>query len=210
MAMTPQQLKAQSIARAVAPPGVVLERGEAVPKLIGRHEDFLLVSGLGGVAHDVGAVAGDSAHVFALGGAMGAPCMVGLGIALAQPSKQVLVVTGDGDLLMNIGALATIAVMNPPNLAIVCVDNGHYGETGWQKSHTSLGVDLEKMAAGAGIKRTMTVAEEVDLPRGARFIREGNSTGFVLLRVKPTEPPPFKRNFDAAFCRTRFRRALLT
>jgi phosphonopyruvate decarboxylase len=140
--------------------------------------------------------------------AMGAPCMVGLGIALAQPSKQVLVVTGDGDLLMNIGALATIAVMNPPNLAIVCVDNGHYGETGWQKSHTSLGVDLEKMAAGAGIKRTMTITQDADLERGARFIREGNSTSFVVLRVKPTEPPPFKRNFDAAFCRTRFRRAL--
>src|SRR4029079_11987662 len=196
MAMPPQQLKAQSIARAVAPPGVVLERGEAVPKLIGRHEDFLLVSGLGGVAHDVGAVAGDSAHVFALGGAMGAPCMVGLGIALAQPSKQVLVVTGDGDLLMNIGALATIAVMNPPNLAIVCVDNGHYGETGWQKSHTSLGVDLEKIAAGAGIKRTLTIEKEAEIAGGARLIREGNGASFVVLRVKPTEPPAYNRDLD--------------
>ena len=138
---------------------------------------------------------------------MGAACMIGLGLALAQPKKQVLVVTGDGDLLMNVSALATIAVMNPPNLAIVCVDNGHYGETGWQKSHTSLGVDLEKIAIGCGIKRTMTVAQEPDLDHGSRFIREGNSAGFVLLRVKPTEPPPFKRNFDAAFCRDRFRRA---
>ena len=186
----------------------MLDRGEAVPKLIGRHEDFLIVSGLGGVAHDVGSVAGDRAHVFALSGAMGAPCMIGLGLALAQPGKQVLVVTGDGDLLMNVSALATIAVMNPPNLAIVCVDNGHYGETGWQKSHTSLGVDLEKIAIGCGIKRTMTVTEEVDLASGARFIREGNSAGFVLLRVKPTEPPHFKRNLDASFCRDRFRRVL--
>ncbi len=146
--------------------------------------------------------------MFSLGGAMGAACMIGLGLALAQPKKQILVVTGDGDLLMNVGALATIAVMNPPNLAIVCVDNGHYGETGWQKSHTSLGVDLEKMAIGAGIKRTMTASQEVDLERAARFIREGNSAGFVLLRVKPTEPPHFKRNFDAAFCRDRFRQTL--
>jgi phosphonopyruvate decarboxylase len=206
--MTPQQLKARKVAQAVAPPGVVLDRGEAVPKLMGRHEDFLVVSGLGGTAHDVGSVTGDSAHVFPLAGAMGAACMVGLGLALAQPDKPVLVITGDGDLLMNVGALATIAVMNPPNLAIVCVDNGHYGETGWQKSHTSLGVDLEKMAIGAGIKRTMTVAEEADLARGSRFIREGNGTAFVLLRVKPTEPPHFQRNFDAAFCRSRFRRAL--
>jgi phosphonopyruvate decarboxylase len=208
MAITPQELKARKVALLKPLPGVVLERGEAVPKLIGRHEDFLVVTGLGGTAHDVGSVTGDKAHVFSLSGAMGAACMIGLGLALAQPKKQVLVVTGDGELLMNIGALATISVMNPPNLAIVCVDNGHYGETGWQKSHTSLGIDLEKIAAGAGIKRTMTVAQESDLPTGSRFIREGNSTGFVLLRVKPTEPPQFKRNFDAAFCRDRFKRAL--
>ena len=208
MTMTPQELKAQKVALLKAMPGIVLERGDAVRQLIGRHEDFLVVTGLGGTASDVGSVTGDKAHVFSLGGAMGAACMVGLGIALAQPKKQVLVVTGDGELLMNVGALATISVMNPSNLAIVCVDNGHYGETGWQKSHTSLGVDLEKMAIGAGIKRTMTVAQAADLDRGSRFIREGNSSGFVLLRVKPTEPPHFKRNFDAAFCRDRFRKAL--
>src|SRR5262245_50053285 len=206
---TPQELRAQKAALAQALPGVVLDRGEAMPKLIGRHEDFLIVTGLGGSAHDVGAVTGDSGHVFSLGGAMGAPCMIGLGLALAQPKKQILVVTGDGDLLMNVGSLATIAVMNPPNLAIICVDNGHYGETGWQKSHTSLGVDLEKIAAGSGIKRTMTCTQEADLERGARFIREGNSAGFVLLRVLPTEPPHFQRNFDASFCRNRFRAALL-
>jgi thiamine pyrophosphate-dependent acetolactate synthase large subunit-like protein len=193
---------------AAATPGFVLERSEAVPKLIGRHEDFLLIAGLGGSARDVGAVTGDAAHVYSLGGAMGAPCMMGLGLALARPDKRVLVVTGDGDLLMNVGALATIAVIDPPNLAIVCVDNGHYGETGWQKSHTSLGVDLEKMAVGAGIKRTRTVAVEADVADGARLLREGNGTSFVNLRVRPTEPAEFKRNFDASFSRDRFRAAL--
>src|SRR5438874_5132842 len=199
--------KGKSLSRAVAP-DFVLERSEAVPALIGRHEDFLIVAGLGGTACDVGAVTGDAPHVYSLGGAMGAACMMGLGLALARPDKKVLVVTGDGELLMNVGALATISVMNPPNLAIVCVDNGHYGETGWQKSHTSLGVDLEKIAIGAGIKRTMTINQESELAAGARFIREGNGTGFVLLRVKPTEPPVSARNFDAAFCRDRFRMAL--
>jgi len=193
---------------AAAAPGFVLERSEAVPALIGRHEDFLFISGLGGSARDVGAVAGDGAHVYSLGGAMGAACMMGLGLALARPDKRVLVVTGDGELLMNVGALATIAVINPPNLAILCVDNGHYGETGWQKSHTSLGVDLEKIAIGSGIKRTMTITQDSELAAGSRFIRAGNSTGFVLLRVLPTEPPVSKRNFDAAFCRDRFRTAL--
>src|SRR4051795_7245855 len=160
--------------------GFVLERGEAVPALIGRHEDFLIIAGLGGTACDVGAVTGDSAHVYSLAGAMGAACMIGLGLALARPDRRVLVVTGDGELLMNLGALATIAVMNPANLAIVCVDNGHYGETGYQKSHTSLGVDLEKIAIGSGIKRTMTVNQDSEIAAGSRFIREGNSTGFLL------------------------------
>jgi thiamine pyrophosphate-dependent acetolactate synthase large subunit-like protein len=203
--MSPQNVSALA---AAAAPGFVLERSEAVPALIGRHEDFLFVSGLGGSARDVGAVTGDSAHVYSLGGAMGAACMIGLGLALARPDRRVLVVTGDGELLMNIGALATIAVINPPNLAILCVDNGHYGETGWQKSHTSLGVDLEKMAIGAGIKRTRTVAIAADIADGARLLREGNGTSFVNLRVKPTEPAEFKRNFDASLGRDRFRAAL--
>jgi thiamine pyrophosphate-dependent acetolactate synthase large subunit-like protein len=128
---------------------------------------------------------------------------------LAAPGKRVLVATGDGELLMNVGALATIAVLNPPNLAIVCVDNGHYGETGYQKSHTSLGVDLEKIAAGSGIRRTRTVSSESDLADGTRLLREGNGTAFVVLRVKPDDPPPYKRNLDPAACRIRFRSAPL-
>lgn len=187
-----------------------LDRSQAVPALIGRHEDFLIIAGLGGTARDVGAVTGDADLVFSMAGAMGGTCMIGFGLALARPDKKVLVVTGDGDLLMNIGSLATIAITNPPNLSILCVDNGHYGETGWQKSHTSLGVDLEKMAIGAGIKLTRTVATEADLADGARMLREGNATSFVVVRVKPTEPPEFKRNFDPIYARDRFRRALLT
>jgi hypothetical protein len=122
---------------AAAAPGFVLERSAAVPALIGRHQDFLFIAGLGGTACDVGAVTGDGAHVYSLGGAMGAACMMGLGLALARPDKRVLVVTGDGELLMNLGALAAIAVIDPPNLAILCVDNGHYGETGWRPTRIS-------------------------------------------------------------------------
>ena len=120
-----------------------------------------------------------------------------------------LVATGDGELLMNLGALATIAVLNPANLTILCVDNGHYGETGYQKSHTSLGVDLEKIAAGSGLKRTRTLAREADLAEGGRMLREGNGTAFIVLKVKPDDPPPYKRDMDPASCRVRFRGALL-
>ena len=100
--MAPRSLTMQP----TAAPGFVLERSKAVPALIGRHEDFLIITGLGGTACDVGAVTGDAAHVYSLGGAMGAAAMIGLGLALARRDKRVLVVTGDGELLMNVGALA--------------------------------------------------------------------------------------------------------
>jgi thiamine pyrophosphate-dependent acetolactate synthase large subunit-like protein len=187
----------------------ILDRCDAVRALIGRHEDFLIVSGLAGTSRDVAALTQDGAHTYTMAGAMGGACMIGLGLALARPDKRVLVVTGDGELLMNIGALSTIAVLNPANLAIICVDNGHYGETGYQKSHTSLGVDLEKIAVGSGFKATRTISAEEEVAHGARLLRQGNGTAFVVLRVKPTDPPAFKRNMDPSACRNRFRGALL-
>jgi thiamine pyrophosphate-dependent acetolactate synthase large subunit-like protein len=186
-----------------------LDRRQAVPALVGRHEDFLIVAGLAGTARDIAAMTEDGAHVYAMAGAMGAATMTGFGLALAQPERRVLVVTGDGELLMNVGALATIAVEDPPNLSILCVDNGHYGETGYQKSHTSLGVDLEKMAIGAGIKATRSVTREDQIADASKFIRETNGTAFVCMRVKATNPPSYRRLLDPAACRNRFRAALL-
>ena len=142
----------------------MLDRREAVPALIGNHKDFLLVAGLAGTAKDLASLTQDGPNYFGLAGAMGAAVSIGLGLALAQPDKRVLVAAGDGELLMNVGALATVGILNPPNLSILCVDNGHYGETGYQKSHTSLGVDLEQMAIGAGIKSTCTIDEPTASP----------------------------------------------
>ena len=190
------------------PPEFLLDRNEAIPQLVGRHEDFLIVAGLAGTARDLTFLSRDAPHVFALAGAMGAATSMGLGLALARPERRVLVVTGDGELLMNVGTLATVAVMNPPNLAIVCVDNGRYGETGWQRSHTSLGVDLEQMAIGAGIRTTRLVTRPEQIPEASRLVREGNGASFVLMRVKPTESPPHKRDLDPATERIRFRAAL--
>jgi len=195
-------------AAAAAAPKFVLDRRTAVPALIGRHEDFLFVTGLAGTSRDLASLTKDGPHIYTMGGAMGGAAMMGLGLALARPDKRVMVVTGDGELLMNVGSLATIGVMNPPNLAILCVDNGHYGETGYQKSHTSLGVDLERIAAGSGIKATRAIESESELAAGARFLREANSTAFVLLRVAPTEPPTYRRDLDAAHCRNRFKAAI--
>src|ERR1700704_3909723 len=91
-------------------PAFLLDRIKAVPALIGRHQDFLIVTGLAGTSRDVAALTDDGAHTYSMAGAMGGACMIGLGLALARHDARVLVVTGDGELLMNVGALATIAV----------------------------------------------------------------------------------------------------
>ncbi len=190
-------------------PNYLLDRKDAVPKLVGNHEELLIVSGLAGTSKDIAAITDDGSNAFTMAGAMGASTMIGLGLALSRPDRHVLVVTGDGELLMNVGALATISVMAPTNLGILCVDNGHYGETGYQKSHTSCGVDLEKMAIGAGFNVTSTIEHEADLEQGARMLRQSNGPSFVVVRVKPDPPPAFKRLLDPSAARVRFRTALL-
>ncbi len=190
-------------------PKFEMDRAKAVPALIGKHEDFLIVSGLAGTSKDMASLTGDAANLFTMAGAMGAAAAMGLGLALAQPDRRVLVITGDGELLMNVGTLATIAVLNPANLSILCVDNGHYGETGYQKSHTSFGVDLERIAIGAGFKMSCTIEREDQLARGAAMLRRSNGACFVLLRVSPEEPPAIKRLLEPAAARVRFRTALL-
>ncbi len=185
-----------------------LDRNHAVPALIGTPDDFLMVAGLAGTAYELAAITDDGDNLYALGGAMGAALSMGLGLALSQPKRRVLVATGDGELLMNVGALATISVMQPANLSILCVDNGHYGETGFQRSHTSLGVDLEQMAIGAGIGSTMTIESEDQLPAGARMLRESNGPCFVLLKVSTADPRKDKLSLDAGANRVRFRHAI--
>ncbi len=113
--------------------------------LLDGRGDLLLVTGLGSTTYDAAAVADDDRN-FYLWGAMGAAAMVGLGLALARPDRRVLVVTGDGEMLMGLGALATIGVQRPPNLAIVVFDNARYAETGMQPSHTDFGVSLTGVA----------------------------------------------------------------
>ena len=188
-----------------AGPRYTLDRITAFPAIVGDHKDFLCIGGLAGTAKDLASLTNDGANYYGLAGAMGAAVSIGLGLALARPDRKVLVATGDGELLMNIGALATVSVLNPPNLRILCVDNGHYGETGYQKSHTCLGVDLEQMAIGAGIKSTCSIEKEADIAKGAKMLRESNGACFVLLRVKPTDGPKVKRLMDPDASRVRFR-----
>jgi thiamine pyrophosphate-dependent acetolactate synthase large subunit-like protein len=190
-------------------PAPVLNRQQAVPALIPNPTDFLVVGGLAGAAQELCALTNDGPNVYGLGGAMGAATMMGLGLALAQPKRRVLTITGDGELLMSLGSLATIAVLCPQNLRIVCVDNGHYGETGNQDSHTGIGVQLDKIAAGAGIPAVFTINTEADIPEGRRLLNAESGLCFILLRVKDGPALKAKRSLDPAFTRQRFRQALL-
>ena len=188
----------------------VLERRHAVSSLIGDPGDTLFISGLAGSKDDVLSVVGaDSTAAFTLSGAMGAAVAMGLGLALAQPDRKVVVVTGDGELLMNVGTLASVGVLNPPNLSIICVDNEHYGETGWQESHTGRGVDIAKMAEGGCIPNVRTVTKEAELAEAAQMLSEGNGTSFVLAKVAPTKAASIYRSRDASWHKGKFREALL-
>ncbi|MDP6517632.1 MAG: thiamine pyrophosphate-dependent enzyme [Alphaproteobacteria bacterium] len=187
----------------------VLDRKSAVPALIGDPADFLIIGGLAGTARDIAHLTGDGDNAFLLGGAMGAAVSVGLGLALTQPGRRVLVATGDGELLMGLGALGTVGVMAPANLSILCVDNGHYQETGGQPSHTSLGVDLAAIAQGCGIPNIHGVATSDEIGAAAMALRAANGPVFVLLKVGMAAPPATRRSFDAAARKSAFRQALL-
>ena len=180
-------------------------------------DDALIVSGLGSPTYDVHA-AGDDERNYYLWGAMGGAALVGLGLALAQPDRRVLVITGDGEQLMAIGALATIAVANPANLDIVVLDNERYGETGMQESHTANGIDLAAIAAASGFADTAVVRsdEELDvLIDGARPARASTSNQsseagprLYVLKVDKDSPPRSMPSRDAVFVKNRVRATL--
>ena len=134
-----------------------LDRRALLAPLFPEPDRYLLVAGLAGSARDAAALTAESDNLITLGGAMGGAVSMALGIALAAPADQVAVITGDGELLMNIGALATVASMMPANLSIVCIDNGRHQETGGPPGHTARRTNLAVMADGAGLPSTMTI-----------------------------------------------------
>ena len=135
-----------------------LDRGDLLSQLFPAPDGYLFISGLAGSARDTAALTADGDNLFTMAGTMGAAVSMALGVALSAPDAQVAVITGDGELLMNAGALATVASMEPGNLSIVCIDNGCHGETGGQPGHTARRTDLAKMAEGAGLPSTMTIS----------------------------------------------------
>ncbi|MEK9754312.1 MAG: thiamine pyrophosphate-dependent enzyme [Rhodospirillaceae bacterium] len=184
-----------------------IDRRELLAKLFPDPSDWLFVSGLAGASKDTAQLTGDGPNLYSMAGTMGAAVPMGLGLALAAPDRNVAVVNGDGEMLMGIGAFVTVATAAPANLTLVCIDNAMHGETGGQTGHTSRATDLEAIAKGSGIERTLIIAEPGEITAAAKFITDGRGPRFLLCRVLPTAPSAFKRNMDPAECRVRFRQA---
>jgi thiamine pyrophosphate-dependent acetolactate synthase large subunit-like protein len=194
--MTPHTANAERINRRI----FVQELMDGVPAA-------LVVTGLGSSSYDVFA-AGDRDTNFYLWGGMGGAVPVGLGLAIAQPERSVVVVTGDGEMLMGLGSLASVGVQGPPNLTIVVLDNGHFGETGMQPSHTSLGASLSAIAVGSGITNSRQVDSYDGLPGLVDSINARRQTTFCQVLVEPDEQPRALPPRDGAYVKDRFRASL--
>jgi thiamine pyrophosphate-dependent acetolactate synthase large subunit-like protein len=188
----------------------LLDRRAVVAELLREPGDcpggeLLVVTGLGSTTYDAGA-AGDRPENFYLWGAMGGAAMIGLGVALAQPTRRVLVLTGDGEALMGMGALSTLAASAATNLSMVVMDNGQFAETGHQSSHTALGTDLAAVAAACGWKSTMTLTTMAEV--AALRMRLRHEVLFAVIKISPADVPRFLPPRDAAHLSVRFRQAL--
>jgi len=185
-----------------------LHRREVVKALLKDRSGLLVVAGLGSSAWDC-AAAGDHPLTFPLWGAMGSACMIGLGLALAQPKRRVLVITGDGEMLMGLGSLATIGAQRPGNLAIVVLDNERYGETGMQATHTASGVDLAAVARACGLRNASTLTDPGEIAALRAAIHGTPGPNFATVKVVAEKIPIILPPRDGGLLKARFRRALL-
>jgi thiamine pyrophosphate-dependent acetolactate synthase large subunit-like protein len=186
---------------------LMLDRREFVRRLLADRGDLLVVSGLGSATYDV-ASCGDDPRNFYLWGAMGGTAMIGLGLALARPDRRVAVLTGDGDMLMGIGSLATIGVKQPGNLAIVVLDNAHYGETGMQASHTQAGVDLVGVALACRFSLARVVSRMEEAADVRALLHRCEGPIFVNARIGSEDVPRILPIRDGHVLKQRFIAAL--
>ena len=186
----------------------LLNRRDALRALLCEREKMIVVAGLGSSAYDL-ASCGNEPLDFPLWGAMGGTAMVGLGIALAQPEYMVVVVTGDGEMLMGLGSLATIAAQRPSNLRIVVMDNERFGETGQQQTHTAMGTDLAAVAAGCGFPHVRIIRQTSELEALRADLHGLDDLLLAVVKVSPEDLPRILPPRDGAYLTHRLRSALL-
>lgn len=182
-----------------------MSRRDAVAKLLDARNGALVVTGLGSPSYDVHAH-GDTDDNYYLWGAMGGAALTGLGLAQAQPGKRVMVITGDGEMLMAFGALATISVARPTNLDIIVLDNQHFGETGMQDSHTGRGIDFSTIAAACGFAETREIRNLGDVDALCDDLQKP-ATGprLFVLKIEAENLPRSLPPRDATYIKNRFR-----
>jgi thiamine pyrophosphate-dependent acetolactate synthase large subunit-like protein len=186
----------------------LLDRRSVVGSLLAERKETIVVGGLGASTYDI-AAAGDHDRNFYLWGAMGGAVMIGLGVALAQPGLPVLVITGDGEMLMGIGSLATVGLQKPKNLTIVVLDNEVYGETGGQASHTAATVDLVGVARSCGIADARTLATMAEIEAYAADMQDVSSgPRFASIKIDSANLERVLASRDGNFIVTRIRGAL--
>jgi thiamine pyrophosphate-dependent acetolactate synthase large subunit-like protein len=185
----------------------MLDRRAFVKAVLADRGDLLVVSGLGTPTYDV-AACGDHPLNFYLWGAMGGAAMVGLGLALAQPRRRVLALTGDGEALMGLGSLATIGVKRPDNLTVVVLDNQHYGETGMQPSHTGAGVDLVAVARACRFAEALHIVDMGEAARVRDLAHNGRGPILVQARIADGDAPRVLPIRDGHAIKQRFMSAL--
>ena len=184
-----------------------LDRRKVVTRLLRDRGNLLLVTGLGSPTYDAMA-AGDDDLNFYLWGAMGSAAMIGFGLAMAQPDRPVLVLTGDGEMLMGLGSLVTIGIRNPRNLSIVVLDNEHYGETGMQPSHTSSEMKLDEIARASGFGRADEVRDMEAVGELQARIHESDTVSFASIKINTDQAPRVLAPRDGIYVKNRFRTAL--
>jgi thiamine pyrophosphate-dependent acetolactate synthase large subunit-like protein len=186
----------------------LLERRSVVGSLLAGRKEAIVVGGLGASTYDI-AAAGDHDRNFYLWGAMGGAVMIGLGVALAQPKLPVVVITGDGEMLMGIGSLATVGLQKPKNLTIVVLDNEVYGETGGQASHTAATVDLVGVARSCGISDARALATMAQIEAFAPLMQEvSGGPRFASIKIDSANLERVLSSRDGTFIVTRIRGAL--
>jgi thiamine pyrophosphate-dependent acetolactate synthase large subunit-like protein len=186
----------------------LLDRRQVVSTLLADRKDALVVAGLGASTYDLAAV-GDHARNLYLWGAMGGAVMMGLGLALAQPKLPVVVVTGDGEMLMGIGSLATVGLQKPANLSILVLDNEAYGETGGQVSHTSAAADLVGIARACGIADSKAISTLAEIEVFASKMQDvSRGPHFANVKIDAADLERVLSNRDGVFIMTRLRGAL--
>jgi thiamine pyrophosphate-dependent acetolactate synthase large subunit-like protein len=186
----------------------LLHRRAVVAELLRERGDLLVIAGLGAPNWDVTA-AGDHPNNFPLWGAMGSAAMIGLGLALAQPRCRILVITGDGEMLMALGALATIAVQKPANLTISVLDNERFGETGMQETHTAHGVDLAGIAKAAGFATSLMVRKPDEVTRLRDLAHSGTGPIFAQVKIDAEALPFVLPPAEGGILKNRFRASVL-